>query len=239
MIEHPDDPLAGTNPWPVADLELLARAGERDELLEKIVSSSTGSSPEHPTPARPPWILAAAAVVVLALVGVGIWVANSDAGDETSLAASSPTPTDGSATLDPDPTGDATATDPSDLSGQGAADQSGTEVSLADAERGDVLSRLECRKAMRGGAALMWRITGDRKRGDSADQAKARIPRGVGRVDLRQLRKIKRGDALPQRLKRVGRGSGERFVLLTEVRRGDGDVVRFDEGCRVVKVVSR
>ena len=82
---------------------------------------------------------------------------------------------------------------------------------------------------------MMWRI------GEDRDDVRVRLSERFGRVSLKRLQEMRRVDDLQTRPRRLSeRGAGpDRALLLTEVRRADGAVVRFDDDCRVVRVRTR
>lgn len=146
------DPLAGSDPWPLAHLDLLPLADERAELLEEIVSTE----PHAPPANRTPWLVAAAAVVVLALVGGGIWLARGDdsADDPTTVAAGAGSEDTTEAT---DPT-EADATEPDD-----APDDAPDTVPADEAGKGDRIEKQECRALLDGRRRSDWTFRVEKK----------------------------------------------------------------------------
>lgn len=152
MTDHPPDPLAGRDPYPREQIDVLGLHRERADLLEEIVSTPSAG----PASTRTKVLLPVGIAAALAVVGGGIWFATSgddESGNDPVVAASTtPEPTEPDAA---EPTGDAEPTDQASQSDdvRTGGVQVGEVGELDEAKRGDVLSADVCRELRDG-----WRV---------------------------------------------------------------------------------
>lgn len=161
-MTDPLDPLAGKDPYPRQQIDLLGLHRERAELLEEIVSTPGPGKPAPSTRAKV--LLPIGIAAALAIVGGGVWFASSgdpSGGDDPVVAAST--------------TPDVTEQDPADeRSEQASPEQAspdeatpgeGDDVRVGGVRVGEVLSVKDCDHALRSRHAqlVMLRPRGTRE----------------------------------------------------------------------------